>query len=134
MPMSTRATSSNSNDTRNQYELRELHSVDRDIPDARLVITAGHQFTDASSVPVQSCINIAMQTDEEDESNRWSITSCMKKALVQRLAMAVCGIFVVIAIILLERFLGADIVDEKKLIRDIASELLPQLKNATAPQ
>jgi hypothetical protein len=113
--------------------MQELHSNSRDASDSRVVVTvdsAGRQFTDMSPVPIHSCINIAVQANEDDERNGWSFVGCMKKALMQRLAMAVCGILIVIAIILLERFLGAEIFDEKKLIRDIANELLPQLANA----
>jgi hypothetical protein len=49
---------------------------------------------------------------------------------MQRLALIVGGILVVITIILLERFLGMELFDEKKLIQDITTELLPQLKSA----
>jgi hypothetical protein len=137
MPVLTRsATIGTSEGAENDYEMQELRATGRDTPDARLMLTvdsAGRQYTASSPVPIHSCVNIAMQTNDDEADSCWSIVGCMKKALIQRLAMIVGGILVVIAIILLERFLGADIFDEKKLIQDITAELLPQLvRNATA--
>jgi hypothetical protein len=118
-------------------ELQEMESG-RDTQDARLMLTidsAGRQFGPLSPVPIHSCINIAMQTDhgdnEDGHGGLWSsFTGCITKAMMQRLAMIIGGILVVVTIILLERFLGTELFDEKKLIHDITAELLPQLVNA----
>ena len=111
----------------------------RDVPDARLVLTVdsvGRQFTGESPVPIHSCVSIAMQTDE-DSSSWWNCVGFMKKALIQKLALVAVGVFVVVIIIMIERFAGIDIIDEKKLVQDIAAEVLPQIMsgraNATSP-
>jgi hypothetical protein len=80
-------------------------------------------------VPIHSCINIATQAPDTESGGGVGWTVCMKKAMMQRLAMVATGIFVVVVIILLERFIGVDIIDEKKLIQDIGAELLPKLAN-----
>jgi hypothetical protein len=132
----TRATSAA--DNVDETELHDLNGRNRDVADARLMLTidsAGRQFSASSPVPLHSCVNIAMQTEDE-ERDRWSFTGCLKRAMMQRLAMIVGGILVVLTIILLERFLGMELFDEKKLIQDITAELLPQLmnvRNATPP-
>ena len=111
----------------------------RDVPDARLVLTVdsvGRQFTGESPVPIHSCVNIAVQTDE-DNSSCWNCVGFMKKALIQKLALVAVGVLVVVIIIMIERFAGIDIIDEKKLVQDIAAEVLPQIMsgraNATSP-
>jgi hypothetical protein len=128
MSIATRAT----DDARTMTDVELTELRDRDTPDARLMLTvdsAGRQFTNSSPVPIYSCVNVAMQTDDDDCRSRWSFTDCLKRALMQRLALIVGGILIVITIILLERFLGMELFDEKKLIQDITTELLPQLKS-----
>ena len=46
---------------------------------------------------------------------------------MQRLALVVAGILVIVLIILLERTINVDIIDEKKLLQDLAGELLPKM-------
>ena len=110
-----------------------------DVSDTRLMLTvdsAGKQFTASSPVPIHSCVNVAMQTDE-DTSSCWSCVGFMKKALIQKLALVAVGVLVVLIIIMIERFAGVDIIDEKKLVQDITADILPQLMsgraNATSP-
>ena len=110
-----------------------------DVSDTRLMLTvdsAGKQFTASSPVPTHSCVNVAMQTGE-DTSSCWSCVGFMKKALIQKLALVAVGVLVVLIIIMIERFAGVDIIDEKKLVQDITADILPQLMsgraNATSP-
>ena len=115
-----------------------------DVPDARLMVTidsAGRQFGDSSEVPIHSCINIATQTGDEDENGRGGIMACfggvVKKAVLQGLAYVAIGVLVLVIIILVERFTGMDIIDERKLIQDIAAEIVPKvamrIANNTTP-
>ena len=103
-----------------------------DEPDSsRMMITidsAGREFTDASEVPIHSCIHIGTQVAPDDLSTSW--TDFMKKAIVKRIAIVAAAVLVVVVIILLERLIGVDIIDEKKLIQDIGAELIPQLRGA----
>ena len=136
MPLTRSATVATA-DNMNEVELG------RDVPDARLMVTidsAGRQFGDSSPVPIHSCINIATQTgDDEDENGRGGIMACfggvVKKAVLQRLAYVAIGLLVVVIIILIERLTGTNIIDERKLIQDIAEEIVPKvaMRAATTP-
>jgi hypothetical protein len=109
-----------------------------DEPDSTHVVltidSAGQEFCDASEASIHSCIHMATQVSPDDLSTTWA--ECMKKAIVKRITIVAAGLLVVVAIILLERLIGVDIIDEKKLIQDIGAELIPQLRGAyttTAP-
>ena len=128
MPMMTRATAAAGTMT----ESENLNDVEqgRDVQDARMAFTidsAGRRFNAESAVPIHSCINIATQTGDDDERSNCWWTDCAKKLIMQRLALVVAGILVIVLIILLERTINVDIIDEKKLIQDLAGELLPKM-------
>ena len=113
-----------------QQPLQAQHGLD--VADSRqpqrLTVTVdsvGRQFSVSGEVPIHSCVNIATQVAPEDISND-SWTSCFTKAVAKRAMMVVGALIAVGLVILIERLVGADIVDEKTLIRDIAAELLPQ--------
>jgi hypothetical protein len=121
MPMTTRAASAQENVN------EEVEG--RDVPDSqhlRVVIdSAGRQFGSTSAVPTHSCINIATQIDgDERDDHGFNFTKCAKNVIMQRLAYLVIGILVIITIILLERTLKVDIIDEKQLVKDLAGQLL----------
>lgn len=128
MPMMTRATTAAGTMT----ESENLNDVEQghDVQDAHMTFTidsAGRRFNAESAVPIHSCINIATQTGDDDERSSCGWTDCAKKLIMQRLALVVAGILVIVLIILLERTINVDIIDEKKLLQDLAGELLPKM-------
>ena len=128
MPITTRAASAQEN-VKEEVECR-------DVPDSQqlrvTIDSAGRRFSGSDAVPIHSCINIATQVDDNDRDDGvfgFNFTKCAKNAILQRLAYAVCGILVVVIILLLERTLKVDVIDEKQLVKDLAGQLLAQHVN-----
>ena len=84
-----------------------------------------------SSPSARSRSGISAATQTEDDDGRWF--SCLSKVMFQRAVMVIAAILVLLAIMLLERCIGVDIVDERKLIQDIATQLIPSGSNGLAP-
>jgi hypothetical protein len=108
----------------------------RDVPDARLMVTVdsvGRQFSASMPVPIHSCLNIATQGEVDESCGGRSAVSCMTRALKKHIIVAIVGLLVVVLIIVLEKLLGAELIDEKKLIQDISAQLLPQLAGTQPP-
>jgi hypothetical protein len=108
--------------------------VGHDEPDSTLMVTidsAGVRYGDSSPVPTHSCINIATQVTP-DEAHHQECPCWPPRfghVIMKRAAVIIAILLVIAVIVLLEKMLGADILDEKKLIQDLAGELLPSLRN-----
>ena len=89
--------------------------------------SAGRRFHDSSPVPIHSCINIATPQTDVHNDTCWRCLGVSKKAMLQRLSVVAAGVLVVVVIILIERYVGAEIFDEKKLMQDIADSLVPKI-------
>lgn len=110
----------------------------RDVPDLHAMLTidsAGVQFNDTSPVPIHSCLNIATQITPDDAPDVacTSWISCIKGMIAKRVAVGAGVVLLVVVIILIEKLLGMDLIDEKKLIQDLSAELLPQLAGTARP-
>jgi hypothetical protein len=105
-----------------------------DEADSKLMVTidsAGVRYGDSSPVPLHSCINIATQVtpDEAHHQECQCWPPWFGRVVMKRAAVIVAILLVIAVIVLMEKLLGADILDEKKLIQDLAGELLPSLRN-----
>jgi translation initiation factor 2 gamma subunit (eIF-2gamma) len=94
-------------------------TLDSDSTDRRATTSSGSNTT-------RGVISVATQTDENE--CRWF--SCSGKVMTQRAVLAVATILIVLMIMLMERFIGVDIVDERQLIQGIAAQLIPSVASA----
>jgi hypothetical protein len=138
--------------------LRPQHHIDVGL--SAVVDSVGRRFSESGTPPIHSCINIAVETsatplapppyDGASTRSGTNETCCRGQ---HNLFSAICGginitkervcIVLIIAImivllVLLEKMIGVDIVDEKKLLQVLATGVLPlkqeQPTTPSAPQ
>ena len=121
------------------YEVSNDKLDGGDEPDSQLMLTvdsAGVQFSSTCEVRIHSCINIATQVEPTDTpcaTSCWdSLIHMGASMIMKRLVIAAVVIAVVLVVVLLERWLGMEIMDEKKILQTLTEQLTPQLLRTTA--